>query len=153
MGVKVCLRCKCKTLLDAVNKLLKTKSLLTSASNVLPCILPEVNFPTHSLNFHWRWRWLDGIQAIFLNRFYFKIKIANSWKFWPHCAKGAFVTQCPPRVQLHFVTREQNGCWFLIISSGSWKNFKTKEKIPYSKLSIIRPGRSRLFSKYSDQVV
>jgi len=32
---KVCLRCKGKTLLGVVNKLLKTKSLLTSPSNVL----------------------------------------------------------------------------------------------------------------------
>ena len=36
MGVKVCLRCKDKTLLGVVNKLLKTKSLMTSPSNVLP---------------------------------------------------------------------------------------------------------------------
>ena len=36
MGGKVCLRCKGKTLLVVVNKHLKTKSLLTSPSNVLP---------------------------------------------------------------------------------------------------------------------
>ena len=36
MGGKVCLRSKGKTLLCVVNKLLKTKSLLTSPSNVLP---------------------------------------------------------------------------------------------------------------------
>ena len=36
MGGKVCLRCKGKTLLGAVNTLLKTKSLLTLPSNVLP---------------------------------------------------------------------------------------------------------------------
>jgi hypothetical protein len=36
MGVKVCLRCKGKTLLGVV---LKTKSLLTSPSNVLPYYL------------------------------------------------------------------------------------------------------------------
>ena len=36
---KVCLRCKGKTLLGIVNKLLKTKSLLTSPSNVLPYYL------------------------------------------------------------------------------------------------------------------
>ena len=35
MGGKVCLRFKGKTLLDVVNNLLKTKSLLTSPSNVL----------------------------------------------------------------------------------------------------------------------
>ena len=39
MGGKVCLRCKGKTLLIVVNKLLKTKSLLTSPSNVLPYYL------------------------------------------------------------------------------------------------------------------
>ena len=36
IGRKVCLRCEGKTLLGNVNKLLKTKSLLTSPSNVLP---------------------------------------------------------------------------------------------------------------------
>ena len=39
MGGKVCFRCKGKTLLGVVNKLLKTKSLLTSPSNVLPYYL------------------------------------------------------------------------------------------------------------------
>ena len=39
MGGKVCFRCKGKTLLGIVNKLLKTKSLLTSTSNVLPSYL------------------------------------------------------------------------------------------------------------------
>ena len=39
MGGKVSLRCKGKTLLGVVNKLLKTKSLLTSPSNVLPYYL------------------------------------------------------------------------------------------------------------------
>ena len=36
IGRKVCLKGKGKTLLGIVNKLLKTKSLLTSPSNVLP---------------------------------------------------------------------------------------------------------------------
>ena len=35
MGGKVCLTCKGKTLLGVVNKILNTKSLLTSPSNVL----------------------------------------------------------------------------------------------------------------------
>ena len=61
---EVCLRCK-----TVFNKLLKTESLLTVASNVLP-LLPQVKFPAHNLNFHWRWRWWDQIQAIFLNFFY-----------------------------------------------------------------------------------
>ena len=32
---------------------------------------PQAHFPAHNLNFHWSWRWLDWIQAIFLNLFYF----------------------------------------------------------------------------------
>ena len=39
IGGKVCFRCKSKTLLGVVNKLLITKSLLTSPSNVLPYYL------------------------------------------------------------------------------------------------------------------
>ena len=39
MSGKVCLRCEGKTLLGIVNKFLKTKSLLTSPSNVLPYYL------------------------------------------------------------------------------------------------------------------
>ena len=44
MGRKVCLSCKGETLLGIVNKLLKTKSLLTSPSNVLPYYLKQT-FP------------------------------------------------------------------------------------------------------------
>ena len=39
MGGKVCLSCKGKTLLGIINKLLNTKSLLTSAINFLPYYL------------------------------------------------------------------------------------------------------------------
>ena len=39
MSGKVCLRCKGKTLLAIVNTLLKTKSVLTSTSNVFPYYL------------------------------------------------------------------------------------------------------------------
>ena len=39
MSSNTCLRCKGKTLLGVVNKLLKTKNLLTSPSNVLPYYL------------------------------------------------------------------------------------------------------------------
>ena len=72
MNGKVCLRCKGKTLLGIVNKLLKTKSLLTSSSNV--CLITSSKLSCHNLNFHWRWRWWYWIQAIFLNHFYFTIE-------------------------------------------------------------------------------
>jgi hypothetical protein len=41
MGGKFCLRCKGKTLLGIVNKLLKTNSFSTPPSNVLPDYLKE----------------------------------------------------------------------------------------------------------------
>ena len=44
VGGKVCLRCKGKTFLGVVNKLLKIKILLTMPSNIL--------LPAHNLNFH-----------------------------------------------------------------------------------------------------
>ena len=44
MDGRVCLKCKGKTLLGIVHKLLKTKSLLTSPGNVLPYYLKET-FP------------------------------------------------------------------------------------------------------------
>ena len=36
-------------------------------------LLLQVNFPANNLNFHWRWRLWDQIQAIFLYLFYFNI--------------------------------------------------------------------------------
>ena len=76
MGGKVCLRCRGKTLLGVVIKLLKTKSLLTSHSNVLPYYLKKTFLPIIWI-FHWRWRWLDRIQAIVLNLFYFISKFQH----------------------------------------------------------------------------
>ena len=38
-----------------------------------PAIFCLFTFPAHTLNFHWKWRWWDQIQAIFLNIFYFEI--------------------------------------------------------------------------------
>ena len=50
IGGKVYFSCIGKTLLGVVNKLLKTKSLLTSPSNV--SFLPQVNLPANNLNFY-----------------------------------------------------------------------------------------------------
>jgi hypothetical protein len=49
MGWKVCLRCKGKTLLGIVNKLMKKKVV----GNTQQCfaLLPQVDFSTNNLNF------------------------------------------------------------------------------------------------------
>ena len=56
MGGKVCLRCKDKTLLGDVNKLLVFKKMLATPSNAFT---PQANFPAHNFNFHGRWRWIQ----------------------------------------------------------------------------------------------
>ena len=66
-GGKVCLRCKVKTLMDIVNKLLKKK--VCWHHPVMFCLI------TSSKNFNWRW-W-DWIQAIFLNIFYFNMNLCR----------------------------------------------------------------------------
>ena len=50
MGGKVCLRCKGKTLLGVVNKLLKTK--FVDMTQQCFALLAQVNFPVNNLNFH-----------------------------------------------------------------------------------------------------
>ena len=71
---KVCLKCKEKTLLS-INKLLKTKPFCFQKyfDTTHQCffLLPQVNFTAKILNFHWRWRWWEQIQDIFLDVFYF----------------------------------------------------------------------------------
>ena len=51
LGGKVCLRCKGKTLLGVVNKLLKTKKFVDITQQCF-ALLPQVNFPNNNLNFH-----------------------------------------------------------------------------------------------------
>ena len=41
-------------------------------------LFPQVTFPANNLDFHWIWRWLDQIQAIFLNLFYFNNDLLNT---------------------------------------------------------------------------
>ena len=38
------------------------------------CPITTSKLSPNSLNFHWRWRWWDRIQVIFLNLFYFTIQ-------------------------------------------------------------------------------
>ena len=103
MGGKVCLRCKGKTLLGVVNK-------LCFAS------LSQVKFPTNNLNFHWRWRWWDQIQAIFLNLFYFKC--------WHNLVSSVNVPQLNYWKYLNFMLRNA-GCayWDIIYNCILWLQF------------------------------
>ena len=64
MDGKVCLRCKGKTTFE--NK----KFEITQQCLAL---IPQVNFPTNNLNFHWRWRWWDQIQAMSTNFLFSKV--------------------------------------------------------------------------------
>ena len=67
MGGKVCLRCRgCQQTFE--NKM------FVDITQQCFVFIPQVNFPADNLNFHWRWRRWDRIQAIFLYLFYFKDK-------------------------------------------------------------------------------
>jgi hypothetical protein len=50
MGGKVCLRCKGKTLLGVINKLLKTKKFIDITQQCF-ALLPQVTFTSNNLNF------------------------------------------------------------------------------------------------------
>ena len=41
---------------------------------------PQANFPAHNLNFHWKWRWCDQIQATFKSIFYFNYYNQPGWQ-------------------------------------------------------------------------
>ena len=49
---------------------LKTK-MFSDVTQQCFALLPWVNFPSNNLNFHWRWRSWDRIQAVFSNIFEF----------------------------------------------------------------------------------
>ena len=67
MGGKVCLRCKGKTLLGVVNKLLKTKSLLTSPSMV--CLIPSSKLSRQWFEFSLKLK-VIGSNPAYLLRFF-----------------------------------------------------------------------------------
>ena len=93
MGGKVCLRCKGKTLLGVVNKLLKTKKFFDITQQCF-ALLPQVNIPANKLNFHWRW-W-DRIQTIFLNLFYFNCRQRYTRKNKKNTIPGSHENSLPP---------------------------------------------------------
>ena len=62
-------------------------------------LVPQVNCPINNLNFHWRWRWWDRIQAIFLNLFYFKWNNVDNYEFefykWIFDGRGSLALLYP----------------------------------------------------------
>ena len=68
MSGKVCLR-----LSGRCQKTFENKKFVGITQQCF-ALLPQINFPDNNLNFHWRQRWWDQIQAIFFNIFYFKLK-------------------------------------------------------------------------------
>ena len=64
---KVCLRCKGKK--------------VCWHHPAIFCLITWSKLSANNLNFHWRWRWWDPIQAIFLNLFYFMKVTKNQFSF------------------------------------------------------------------------
>jgi hypothetical protein len=65
MSGKVCLRCRGKTWLGLWCQQSFEKKKFVDITQQCFALLPQVNFPANNLNFHWRWKWWDQIQAIF----------------------------------------------------------------------------------------
>ena len=55
MGGKVCLSCKCKTLLSLVNKATFENKKFVDINQQCFALLTQVNFPAKNMNFHWRY--------------------------------------------------------------------------------------------------
>ena len=102
MAGKVCLRCKGKILLWVVNKLENKK--FVDITQQCFALLTQLNFPINNLNFHWRCRWWDQIQSIFLSLFYFNIFI--HFEEWFHCRK--LYAHCKNINSTHFFLSEMN---------------------------------------------
>ena len=64
MGVKVWLKWKSKTLLGVGQHTFENKKCVDITHQCF-ALLPQLNFPAHNLNFHWRWRWWNQIQITF----------------------------------------------------------------------------------------
>ena len=86
-------------------------------------LLPQVNFHANNLNFHWRWRWWDRIQAIFLNLFYFNFSI-NFLTYWQNyldtriskCSRSGRVVRnyiWEAKIRQNFLILTSKCHWFL----------------------------------------
>ena len=69
MGGKVCLRCKGKTLLGVVNKLLKIKKFVDITQQCF-ALLSQVNFPANNLNY--------GYGVCYCSRNYYQASLEKS---------------------------------------------------------------------------
>ena len=106
---------------------IKTKHCWALSTNFLyskfcwqqPAVFCLYTFPAHNLNFQWRWRWWDRIQAIFLNLFHFKPKQVGLRKYCPqwqiHCYGRVKTRIIIPRISSSNNTPRWKGMWVKIL--------------------------------------
>ena len=97
-------------------------------------LLPQVNFPTNNLNFHWRWRWWDLIQAIFLNLFYF-INMKES--LWTHL-KIYFVNCKISKYLYDFLKVVSRSNWDITWTLPCVTNLKKSKELFLRTLGVLR---------------
>ena len=91
-------------------------------------LLPQVDFAANDLNFHWRWRWLDQIQAIFLNLFYFislkSLKWLKNFSGLWSCPSATMIFFDDDNPKVFFVFSYIH-IWLLVffLILGSWKDW------------------------------
>ena len=98
-------------MLGDVNKLFSFQNFIDNAQQCF-AFTPQANFPTHNLNFHWRWRWWDQIQAIFLNIFYFTIKSSKNFEYFFKDQEWIEEKQIDPNLLTAVIYIRQKSCIF-----------------------------------------
>ena len=90
-------------------------------------LLPQVNFPANNLNFQRRWRWLNWIQAILINLFYFNWLVTyaiNAGISYLNFALGSILLETESQRKEQWV-----GLWFCLPLS-----FQSLVPKPFSRL-------------------
>ena len=104
---------------------------------------PQVNFPIHNLNFHWRW-W-DRIQAILLNLFYFKkwtsksrieVKVSKSQKIFLEYMKRSFSSDSYWSFMQKI--RKYRNSIFRIGADGDWLHLGYRFKLHMKFYKLLR---------------
>ena len=89
---------------------------------------------SYNLNFHWRWRWWDRIQAIVLNLFYFN---------WPGSRYGQYIVRKTVLVKTWIYICTEINQWLKLIfrnksSAGNSTIVKSQFSSWYPKVSLCK---------------
>ena len=99
---------------------------------------PPAKFPAHNLNFHWRWRWWDQIQATFYNLFYFTLSDESTMYHCPVFSDHWYRTKIQQLSQI-FETSFEIFRRMLMYENTISKRFSFFWPLKWNKNRTIRP--------------